>query len=195
MGRSGQATLAADADRIRREVADYEAMGVDQVQVRFRSRSCEEYVEQIEALRRGGHVNEVRMSTSPVWSTGRSRSCRASARAWGATSRCSSPSTAPTSPSAPARVEQLRGGRRRGRRGPGAEALAVRLDITDADSCQAAVDAAVERFGRIDILVNNAFHDGDFTRFVDADFDSWRHDDGRQPLGHPPAHPARRRTG
>jgi probable F420-dependent oxidoreductase len=44
----GKATLNADADRIRQEVADYEAMGVDQVQVRFRSRSAEEYVEQIE---------------------------------------------------------------------------------------------------------------------------------------------------
>jgi len=43
----GPATLAADATRIRREVADYEAMGVDQVQVRFRSRSSDEYVQQI----------------------------------------------------------------------------------------------------------------------------------------------------
>lgn len=43
----GKATLAGDPDRIRREVADYEAMGVDQVQVRFRSRSADEYVEQI----------------------------------------------------------------------------------------------------------------------------------------------------
>ena len=44
----GKATLAGDVDRIRREVADYEAMGVDQIQIRFRSRSCAEYVEQIE---------------------------------------------------------------------------------------------------------------------------------------------------
>jgi alkanesulfonate monooxygenase SsuD/methylene tetrahydromethanopterin reductase-like flavin-dependent oxidoreductase (luciferase family) len=44
----GKATLAGDVDRIRREVADYEAMGVDQVQVRFRSRSAQEYVAQIE---------------------------------------------------------------------------------------------------------------------------------------------------
>ena len=33
----------------------------------------------------------------------------------------------------------------------------------------------VERFGRVDILVNNAFHDGDFTRFLEADLASWRH--------------------
>lgn len=56
----------------------------------------------------------------------------------------------------------------------GGDAQALRLDITDAESCQAGVAAAVERFGRIDILVNNAFQDGDFARFVEADLDSWR---------------------
>jgi len=34
--------------------------------------------------------------------------------------------------------------------------LVVKLDITDPASAQAAVQAAVERFGRIDVLVNNA---------------------------------------
>lgn len=34
--------------------------------------------------------------------------------------------------------------------------LAVRLDVTDVDEATAAVDAAMERFGRIDILINNA---------------------------------------
>lgn len=44
----GRATLAGGAERIAAEVADYEAMGVDVLQVRFRSRSVAEYVEQVE---------------------------------------------------------------------------------------------------------------------------------------------------
>src|SRR3954463_13301028 len=34
--------------------------------------------------------------------------------------------------------------------------LAVALDVTDPVSAQAAVDAALDRFGRIEVLVNNA---------------------------------------
>lgn len=38
----------------------------------------------------------------------------------------------------------------------GGEALAVAADVTDWDSCQRLVSAAVERFGKLDGLVNNA---------------------------------------
>jgi NAD(P)-dependent dehydrogenase (short-subunit alcohol dehydrogenase family) len=38
----------------------------------------------------------------------------------------------------------------------GGEALGVRLDVGDAGSCQEAVEATLDRFGRLDGLVNNA---------------------------------------
>jgi NAD(P)-dependent dehydrogenase (short-subunit alcohol dehydrogenase family) len=48
--------------------------------------------------------------------------------------------------------------------------LALSLDITDAQAAIAAADAAVERFGRIDVLVNNAgnFYAGYFEEISDA---------------------------
>ena len=40
--------------------------------------------------------------------------------------------------------------------GETADLLAVRLDVTNSSEAEAAVQAAVDRFGRIDVLVNNA---------------------------------------
>jgi len=52
------------------------------------------------------------------------------------------------------------------------ELLVVALDVTDPASAQAAVTAAVERFGSVDVLVNNAgnFIAGTFEEIPDADF-------------------------
>jgi hypothetical protein len=43
----GKPTLAGKPDRLAQELADYEAMGVDQVQVRLRSRTHTELVDQL----------------------------------------------------------------------------------------------------------------------------------------------------
>jgi NAD(P)-dependent dehydrogenase (short-subunit alcohol dehydrogenase family) len=50
--------------------------------------------------------------------------------------------------------------------------LVVALDVTDPTSARAAVTAAVERFGRIDVVINNAasFVAGTFEEIPDADF-------------------------
>jgi NAD(P)-dependent dehydrogenase (short-subunit alcohol dehydrogenase family) len=56
--------------------------------------------------------------------------------------------------------------------GESKDLLAVRLDVTDPADAQAAVQAAVDRFGRIDVLVNNAanFYAGFFEELSPDDF-------------------------
>src|SRR5438045_4539783 len=50
--------------------------------------------------------------------------------------------------------------------------LVVKLDVTSPEDAKAAVAAAVERFGRIDVLVNNAgnFYAGFFEEITPDDF-------------------------
>ena len=56
----------------------------------------------------------------------------------------------------------------------GAEALAVKLDVADAEQVKAAFKAVLEKFGRLDILVNNAAitRDGLAMRLKQDDWDA-----------------------
>jgi NAD(P)-dependent dehydrogenase (short-subunit alcohol dehydrogenase family) len=56
----------------------------------------------------------------------------------------------------------------------GGECVGATTDIRDADSCAALVALALDRFDRLDIVVNDAYDGGDFTRFADADLDRWK---------------------
>jgi NAD(P)-dependent dehydrogenase (short-subunit alcohol dehydrogenase family) len=56
----------------------------------------------------------------------------------------------------------------------GGAALTVKCDISDNEQCVALVQAVTEEFGGVDVLVNNAFHGGDYTSFMDGNLDTWR---------------------
>jgi NAD(P)-dependent dehydrogenase (short-subunit alcohol dehydrogenase family) len=58
---------------------------------------------------------------------------------------------------------------------PAGERVAwTRTDITDPEQCKRLVDAAAERFGRLDALVNCAALDTVFGGIEGADFEEWR---------------------
>jgi len=56
----------------------------------------------------------------------------------------------------------------------GGESLAVPTDVISRDACAALVEAAVQCYGRIDVLVNNAFRGGVEPRFEEVDLQLWR---------------------
>lgn len=60
-------------------------------------------------------------------------------------------------------------------RAAGREPLVVPADLSVAEDCRRVVDATLDRFGRLDHLVQNGHHAGDWTRVVDADPDAWKH--------------------
>jgi len=56
----------------------------------------------------------------------------------------------------------------------GRQALAVPTDIARPDQCERLADAAHAEFGRIDVLVNNAFLARPYETIEDASMDDWR---------------------
>jgi NAD(P)-dependent dehydrogenase (short-subunit alcohol dehydrogenase family) len=53
--------------------------------------------------------------------------------------------------------------------------LKATVDVQDAGQCRRFVDAAVQAFGRIDVLINSAYTTGDYALAEEADMDDWRH--------------------
>lgn len=56
----------------------------------------------------------------------------------------------------------------------GREAVVVRCDITNREDCENVARVTQNQLGHAEILVNNAFHQGDFSLFEHADLDAWR---------------------
>jgi NAD(P)-dependent dehydrogenase (short-subunit alcohol dehydrogenase family) len=56
----------------------------------------------------------------------------------------------------------------------GARAITVPTNIVDADACVHLMEAAVEEYGGVDVLVNNAFRPDVFQGFEDVDLALWR---------------------
>jgi NAD(P)-dependent dehydrogenase (short-subunit alcohol dehydrogenase family) len=55
----------------------------------------------------------------------------------------------------------------------GGECLVIQADVTDVDACSAAVRTAVDRWGRLDILVNNVGTSRIRGNAVELDLDEW----------------------
>ncbi len=56
----------------------------------------------------------------------------------------------------------------------GRRVIRIPTDITQAEDCRRLVDTTVKELGRVDVLVNNAFHPGTYVPVEDADLEAWR---------------------
>ena len=56
----------------------------------------------------------------------------------------------------------------------GRRALVVPTDVARPEDCRRLADAAIAEFGRIDVLVNNAFRSAPYEPVADASMESWR---------------------
>jgi len=57
--------------------------------------------------------------------------------------------------------------------GEGGESLVIAADVSRASDCRQAVKACVDKWGRLDVLVNNVGIDGPAGNSVDVDLDAW----------------------
>ncbi|QJR81645.1 SDR family oxidoreductase [Alteromonas pelagimontana] len=55
----------------------------------------------------------------------------------------------------------------------GGESLAVALDVTDCASCENLVSACIEKFGQVDILINNAAFQNHVSETESLSFEQW----------------------
>ena len=55
----------------------------------------------------------------------------------------------------------------------GRRALPIVCDVTDEASCRSLADEAAAELGRLDIVVNNAYHGGDAQTLMEADLADW----------------------
>jgi len=60
------------------------------------------------------------------------------------------------------------------RLGLGTEVLKVATDISDPQQCKQLVEKTLEKFGRIDCLINSAYNPGSFEPIEKAKLDGWR---------------------
>jgi NAD(P)-dependent dehydrogenase (short-subunit alcohol dehydrogenase family) len=54
------------------------------------------------------------------------------------------------------------------------QVLKMSTDIQDRSQCERFIAAVIERYGRIDVLINSAYVTGEYTMSADADLDDWR---------------------
>jgi NAD(P)-dependent dehydrogenase (short-subunit alcohol dehydrogenase family) len=55
----------------------------------------------------------------------------------------------------------------------GGVAIAAPTDVSVAEQCARVVDRAVEAFSRLDVVVNNGHHQGDFAMLAESNVDDW----------------------